>query len=153
MKALRNLFAALLLTATATTALADDYKYLTIAGDGTETSYEVDNIDRITFDATDMVLHLTDGNQQRLPLASLQRMFFTQTSSGITATTRSQSKMHFEGGMLHADIARGETISVYNMKGERVFTANRSGAYDLSQLVKGVYIVKVGTETRKVVNK
>ncbi len=153
MKTLRSLFAALLLTIIPTTSLADDYKYLTIAENGTETSYGVSSIQKITFDASDMVLHLTDGTTQRLPLANLTRMFFSETSSGIIATTQPQSKMHFEGGVLRADIVQGETIAVYNMRGERVLAANRSGSYDLSTLVKGVYIVKVGTETRKVVNK
>ena len=64
-----------------------------------------------------------------------------------------QSKMQFSGGMLRATVASGETIAVYDMKGEKVFSANESGSYDISGLSHGVYIIKVGTETRKVVNK
>jgi hypothetical protein len=153
MKTIRTLIASLLVAAGSMTALADDYQYLTISGSGSESSFSVSKIQKITFDATNMVLVMTDGSEQRLPLAGLEKMFFAASPSGIATVSTMQSKMQFSGGMLRATVAKGETIAVYNMKGEKVFSANESGSYDLSSLSRGAYIVKVGSETRKVVNK
>ena len=153
MKTFRTLIAALLLATGSITALADDYQYLTISGSGSENSFSVSKIQKITFEASNMVLVMTDGTEQRLPLAGLEKMFFATSPSGIATVNTTQSKMQFNNGVLRATVAAGETIAVYNMKGEKVFSANESGSYDLSNLQRGVYIVKVGSETRKVVNK
>ena len=153
MKTIRTLLALLLLTIGCVTASADDYQYLTISGSGSENSFSVSKIQKITFEATNMVLTMTDGSEQRLPLAGLEKMFFAATPSGIAVVNTAQSKMQFSGGMLRATVAPGEAITVYSMKGEKVFSANESGSFDLSGLSRGIYIVKVGNETRKVMNK
>ena len=152
-KTIRTVIASLLLMTGSVTALADDYQYLTVSGSDSETSYSVSKIQKITFEASNMVLVMTDGTEQRLPLAGLEKMFFAASPSGIATVGTMQTKMQFSGGVLRATVAAGETVSVYNTKGEKVFSANESGSYDLSGLSRGVYIVKVGKETRKVLNK
>ena len=154
MNKLRTLWASLLLASSCSMAVADDYQYLTVTQTDTETSYAVSNIQKITFDATDMVLVLSDGTTQRLPLSGLQKMFFAAGPTGISAVTQSERKFTINNGRLQAAMAQGEQLTIYNIKGEAVFTtAERDAQFDLSALAKGVYIVKVGTETRKVVNK
>ena len=153
MKTIRTFIASLLLVAGSVTAMADDFQYLTVSGSDNETSFSVSKIQKITFEATNMVLVMTDGTEQRVPLAGLEKMFFSATPSGIATVSTTQSKMQFSGGVLRATVASGETITVYSMKGEKVFSANESGIFDLSGLSRGVYIVKVGNETRKVMNK
>lgn len=153
MKTIRTLIALLLFVTGSVMVSADDFQYLTVTDSGTENSFSVSKIQKITFEAANMVLQMTDGTEQRLPLAGLEKMFFTSTPSGIATISTTQSKMQFHGGILRASVAAGETIAVFNMKGEKVFSANESGSYDLSGLSRGVYIIKVGTETRKVVNK
>jgi hypothetical protein len=152
MKFIRTILTSVVAALCSLTALADDYQYLTVSSDGGQNSYTVSNIQKITFDATNMVLHLSDGTTQQLPLAGLQKMFFSSEGSGIAVGTM-QSKMQFNGGMLRAEMADGERLTVYNMKGVEVFSANESGTYDLTTLTRGVYIVKVGNATKKVVNK
>ena len=153
MKTLRTLMASLLLTL-ASSAMADDYQFLTVAQSNGETQFTVSNIQKITFDTANMNLQLKDGTTQSLPLSGLQKMFFTADgTNAIAAMGNTKSKISFQGGQLKADMAQGEKLSVYNMKGEQVLSATQSGTYDLSTLIKGVYIVKVGTETKKVVNK
>ncbi|MCR4603785.1 MAG: T9SS type A sorting domain-containing protein [Prevotella sp.] len=152
MKNIRTMIASLLLMI-GSTAMADSYQYLTIAQSGGETSFTVNNIQKITFDTTNMILQLKDGTSQSLPLSGLQKMFFANGTNAIANMNEAKSTIQFKGGMLHADIAAGEKLTVYNMKGEQVLSANQSGTYDLTTFVKGVYIVKVGTEAKKVVNK
>ena len=152
MKILRNLFAYLLLMVSSV-VLADDYAYLTVVQTGAQTNFSINNIKNITFDANYMLLNLNDDTQQKLPLSELSKMFFSQESSGIASLTTMKSKIRFAGGILRATVEAGERIAIYNMKGERVFSANESGSYDLSGYARGVYIIKVGAETKKVINK
>ena len=126
MKTIRTLFvSALLMLATAT--FADSYQYLTVTQTGGETNFTVSSIQKITFDTTDMILHFTDGTTQQLPLSELSKMFFSNNATGIAATNM-QSKMQFTDGVLRATVSPGESISLYNMKGEKVFSTNKSGS-------------------------
>lgn len=153
MNTIRTFIASALMALTCVGAQADDYKYLTLSQSNDEMSFEVTNISKITFDATNMVLHLADGNTQALPLSGLSKMFFTSTPSGIADVAATKSKIQFSDGMLRATVAPGESLTLFNMKGEQVFSSNETGTFDLNTLTKGVYIVKVGKETRKVINK
>ncbi len=152
MKTLRTIVSALML-ATASTSMADNYQYLTVTQTDGDTSFAVVDIRKITFDATNMVLHLADGATQTLPLTSLQKMFFASESAAIEAVAQGEQKVHFSNGMLRADLQAGEAVTLFNMKGEQEFSTNKSGTYDLKHLAKGVYIVKVGQESKKIINK
>ena len=140
MNTIRTFLASLCLFLCSASAVADSYQYLTVSGSGGETSFSVSSIKKITFDTADMVLHL-------------EKMFFASSSSAIAAVSNSEPKTRFAGGVLRAALEPGETVTLYNMKGEKVFSANESGSYDLGGLSRGVYIVKVGKETRKIINK
>jgi hypothetical protein len=152
MKSIKTIIAAVLL-ACSTNAIADNYTYLTISGTDNETNFAVSDIQTITFDNTDMILKLTNGTTQRLPLSGLSKMFFTADPSGITTVEGAKSKIDINGGVLRANVAEGERITIYNLKGEAVYTSNADATVDLKTLVKGVYIVKVGQEAIKVMNR
>ena len=135
-------------------AMADNYAYLTVGQDGGETSIEVSQISKITFDASNMIVHLSNGSQQELPLSSLSRMFFSETASqGISLMQAGQEKIKYEGGSLRLLLADGEKATIYNMKGEAVYTTNRSSEVTLDNLHKGIYIVRVGNETKKIMSR
>ena len=151
MKTFRAIIASLLFFSSS--ALADNYQYLTVSQPDGDTSFIVTSIQKITFDAGNMLLYLTDGSTQTLPLNSLSKMFFSAESSGIATVTQMQSKIQFTDGVLRATVAPGESVMIYNMKGEQVFSINESGTFDLKTLTKGVYIIKIGNETKKVINK
>lgn len=156
MKKLRNIFLSLLLAVSAT-AVADEYAYLTISQDGSETSIAVSSIDHITFDSSNMVLHLTNGTEQKMPLSNLSKMFFTENgTNGIATISGNQSNISLKDGVLYVKNVPGSTVTVYNTGGQivRKVTARETETeVNLSGLIKGVYIVKVGTETKKIMNK
>jgi len=152
MKAFRNIFMAAMLAFT-TQAVADDFAYLTVSQDNGSSSFQVSQISKITFDASNMVLHLSDGTTQQLPLASLSKMFFSASAQGIATISAASEKIHFDGGQLRLDIGSGEQAVIYNLKGQQLFTATTSTEYNLNTLPKGVYIVRVGNQTKKVMNR
>ena len=80
MNTIRTFIASALMALTCTSASADDYKYLTVDQNSGEVSFEVSNISKITFDATNMVLHLADGKTQQLPLAAPSQRFSSATA-------------------------------------------------------------------------
>ena len=155
MKTIRNTVLGLLLM-TSSSMLADNYAYLTIDQTGTETSFAVSDIQRITFDATDMVLHMANGSEQKLPLNSLSKMFFSENgANGIGAIGVTQSMISMKDGVLRVKGDRGNTVTIYDMGGKIVRKVTASSAeteLNLSGMTKGVYIVKVGGETKKITN-
>lgn len=153
MKTIRNMMMAVMLTF-GMHAMADNYAYLTIGQDGGETSIEVSQISKITFDTSNMIVHLSNGSQQEVSLSSLSKMFFSETGSqGITMMQAGQEKIKYEDGCLRLQLADGERAYIYNLKGEMVYTANRSTEVTLDNLHKGVYIVRVGNETKKIMSR
>ena len=152
MKRIRHILAVIAIL-TSGTSFADSYQYLTISKTGSETSIEVNQIQKITFDATDMILTMKDGAEQKMPLSSLTKMFFSESGvNAIAKPTATLSKMTIKDGVLTADIADGEEVTLYNMKGEKVFSATQKASYDINHLPKGVYILKTSNQIKKVIN-
>ena len=146
-----------LLTSVCTVAMADDYAYLTIAQDGGESSFAVNEISKITFDATNMIVTLSNGTTQKFPLSGLNKMFFSENGlSAIAEARASQSHIRLEGVTLHVKASQGEAVTLYNMNGQSVMQEVAQGddtQLNLSNLKRGVYIVKVGTVTKKVMSR
>ena len=155
MKLKKLLFA--LLLAVSTTALADNYAYLTIDQSGEETSFSLSEITKITFDNTNMIVNLADGNTRQIPLLSLSKMFFSETGTmGITSATNGAAKVRLVDGVIYVNARVGSSVNLYDMGGKVVRTVVATGndtQINVSGLAKGVYIVKVGDEAKKLMNK
>ena len=64
-----------------------------------------------------------------------------------------QVSISVSGSTLRVKNAEGLTLEVYGITGEKVYTQNidsSSKAFELSQLQRGYYIVKIGKFTRKI---
>jgi hypothetical protein len=139
-----------ILIALSTSAMADDHGYLNFSQVDGESSFHVGEISKMTFDDTNLIILTTDGSEQRLPLSGLQKMYFSENASqGIGTTETAANKISFGDGQLRLQLAEGEKATIYNMRGEQIFTANRSMTIDTGNLRQGVYIVRVGTIVKK----
>lgn len=152
MKHIKSLLLSLLLC-TGISTLADNYVYLNVTKTDGESHFTVSEIDKITFDQTNMVLHMTNGEKSTLPLAQLQKMFFSKESTGIATVSKSQSVFTSEGSLLHVKVGKGEIVTLYNIKGEQLMQADHDTTIDTKNLPNGVYIVKTGNQTRKFIAK
>lgn len=154
MKLIKNMLFAMVI-AIASPAQADNYGYLTVAANGSDTNYELSGISKITFDETNMILWNGGTKTAEIPLASLDKMFFSGTS-GISAVTGSATTMRLNDGILRVTAPTGSRITLYNIKGQLLKEVTASGEETevnlRGLLTKGVYIVKVGNETRKLMN-
>ena len=137
-----------------THASAASFAFLSVEQEGEASSFEVSQISKITFDESDMVLHLSNGNEQRLPLNTLQKMFFSEQGiEAVGTVVADEEKIRISDGQLRLQLGDNEKAVIYNMKGELVYVTNRSGSFQIDNLRKGVYIVRVGNTTKKVMTK
>ena len=138
-----------------TAVMADNYSYLTVSSSAGNTSYEVSNISKITFDESNMILWSGNEKLGELPLSTLERMSFSGEGMGISASGL-KTKSTIQNGVLRVVAPEGSRVTLYNMKGEvvkEVTATAQETEMNLSGLRKGVYIVKVGDRAQKFMNK
>ena len=113
---------------------ADDYGYLTVQKqDGTEQSFVATGL-KLTFSDGKMIAD-QNGSLTTLTLSELSKMFFTKTASAIERAT----------------LAENSELSVYTIDG--VAKGKVANALDVQKMGRGVYIIKQGNKTAKVVVK
>ncbi len=155
MKFLRSVFISFLL-AICCQVSANGYGYLCITQTAGQTNFTVSDIKNITFDESNMLINLTDGSQEKLPLSGLTKMFFTGEPTGVQRIGTSHSAFTIKDGVLHVKDANGTHVTIYDMNGKAVrdVTLQQSETeMNLSGLTRGVYIVKVGSQAKKITNK
>ncbi len=133
------------LSALAWTLQADDFNYLTLTqNDNTEVGTVLRKTRRITFDGDAIVVTATDGTLS-LPLTTLRQISFTEAAPvGIRSV----------GGTWAP-----QRIAIYNTSGVMVRQIDSTDARQevlnryLNALPAGVYIIKEGTQTRKLLKR
>jgi len=157
MEKIRTFLTTLLIGAIAATAKADNYAYLTVDKQGAETSFEVNSISKITFDATNMILHLTNGTTHEMPLNSLTKMFFSeQEAAGIAAINNDGTSIRMEGGTVKIQAQGGAHITIYNSAGGVVKSLSSSTDntdVNIGNIPKGIYIIRVNDKAQKVLKR
>jgi len=125
-------------------AAGQSLSYLTFRlTDGTEQSIAAVGT-KITF--SDGQLIATNGAETAtFTTADVQKMFFSATATGIaTATDGQRISAAIVGGQLQVEAPAGTAVALYNAEGRRVSPTAR--------LEKGLYIVRVGSETLKILS-
>lgn len=156
MKFIRNILTTLLL-AFCCSMQADNLAYLSIVQTDGQTNFNINTIRRITFSDGYMVFALTDNTEQKLPLSSLSRMFFSADGVDAIKTVESQKPAFaLQEGVLSVEAQEGTQVTIYDMNGRPVrnTTAQKAGtSINLNGMSKGVYIVRVGKDIKKIMNK
>ena len=127
------------------TIQADDFNYLTLTqNDNTEVGTVLRKTRRITFDGDAIVVTATDGTLS-LPLTTLRQISFTEAAPvGIRSVGGTWSP---------------QRIAIYNTSGVMVRQIDSTDARQevlnryLNALPAGVYIIKEGTQTRKLLKR
>ncbi len=114
---------------------ADDYGYLTVQKqDGTEQSFVATGL-KLTFSSGKMIAE-QNGSSTTLTLSELSKMFFSKTATSIDRAT---------------SVAEDAELNVYTIDG--VSKGKVANALDVQKMGRGVYIIKQGNKTAKVVVK
>lgn len=135
----RNI-AILIFAAVAGTAAADSYDYLTFrTSDGTEQSITAVGT-KITFSNGSLVA--TNGSESvTKTLSDMSAMYFATTASGIADVTTDAVSAAIVDGCLTVNAPAGTAVSLYGTDGRQLSTSAR--------LERGVYVVRVGSQTFK----
>ena len=137
--------------------MADNYAYLTVVQTGSQTDVSLSDIKKITFDESNMLIVLADGNEQKLPLSGLSKMFFSSKDpNAIESVNAGKSQFAIKDGKLTILGAEGKQVTIYDTNGRAVRTVTLSEGQteiNISGLTKGVYIVRAGKEAKKIMNK
>lgn len=155
MRNLRNLTSALLLMVCSLVS-ADDYAYLSIVQTDNQTDFAISSIQKITFSDGFMVFHLTDNTEQKLPVSTLSSMFFSADgTNGITEAKKQAPSLQLQKGVLNVQSQDGRMVTIYDMNGHIVHSSSsdkNENKIDLNEMPKGTYIVRFGSESKKIVN-
>ena len=148
---MKKILLSLLMAAAATSAMADDYKYLTVETSSTTKEVELAKILKITFDVpASLVVVTTSEGQLTFPQKDMQKMFFTVEATAIQQLPGKTKGLALRGTTLQA---KGNgMLRIYDASGALQRMANIEGEASISlrNLPTGVYIVNLGDETIKV---
>lgn len=137
-----------LLMMASTTAMAQDYNYLTVGYSDTEESISLPTIQKIFFAEGNCVVETTKGTYT-YPLSEMKKMTFTSEETAIKALPEVEKGLEYQKGVLK--VAGNGMLRVYNASGALVQMANvKEGAnISLGNLPAGLYIVNIGDKTIK----
>lgn len=135
-------------------AIADGLSCLVVTVNGEHVSYNINEIRKITFDAENMFLNMTNDETATLPLSTLTALTI-DAPTGISLIGKEKDNLQIKGNALNVDMQSEGTVVIYDAAGNKVMNVSaRSGRNEinLEQLPKGVYIIKVNGNTQKIMN-
>lgn len=155
------LIAALMLLGLSATASADsenqvDVLYL----DGTSHVVKMTEVDRITLGDGTVGVVTTDGQTTSHDIAKVDKIYFHSTATGIGTLTTAPEKdilVRTDGYGFHVSgLTDGDQVRVYTVGGQLVGAAkaqNGTATVDGSSLANGVYVIKAGGRSLKMIKK
>ena len=120
---------------------ADDGKAMVLKSTNEATqSYAVSNISSVKYEDGVMILTLKNGNVQKLNVEDIKSMTFDSVATAIET-------LNADGGAI--------AFSVYDESGKEVASGmtGEDGKVDMPVNLRGVYVIKVGNVTKKIVVK
>lgn len=153
--------AALMLLGLTTTAMADgDSQVDVVYLDGQSHVVAMTEIDRITLGDGQVGVVTTDGKTTTHDMAKVDRIAFNTTATGINTTLVAPSKqvlVRTDGYGFHVSgLNDGDQVRVYTVGGQLAGTAKAtdgSAFVDGSRLADGVYVIKAGGRSIKMIKK
>ncbi len=161
MKNKRNIVLSLLLSGCALTSFAaDGDDVLVLYLDGTSHTAKMETVEKITLADRTLTVVGTDGSQTSKPIAEVDKILFGQAATGVTqpsVTRNAEVVVRANGYTFTAEgLGDGVVLALYAQNGALVAQSVAKGGkatIDASQLAKGVYVVKAGDKSLKVVKR
>ena len=136
---------------------AQSTQVVIMMNDGTEQTYMLTEADRLYFeDNTKLVIEqVLTKNTVTIPLADIRKLTCHDTEStaenAVATVSISPNPVH-DVLVLH-NLSGNETICIYALDGRlmKCFEAQSDQATDISELRKGIYLVKTESQTLKMI--
>lgn len=157
----RNIVLSLLLSGCALTSFAaegDDLLVLYL--DGTSHSAKMETVEKITLSDHTLTVVGADGSEESKPLAQVDKILFGKTATGVSSATITRDAdvlVRSNGYTFTAEgLGDGVVLALYAQNGALVAQSvakDGKATIDASRLAKGVYVVKAGDKSLKVVKR
>jgi hypothetical protein len=114
----------------------------------------IDNLKRITFNGTIVVVELNDGTKSSNKMSVISSISFgDHTSIGVINPDKDELATYISNDEIAINCKAGSLVTIYNMTGTQVLCIRLDleyGKINIASLPKGIYIVKVNTKTIKI---
>ncbi len=135
-------------------ALSAQADLILTQSDGTTVSYAVSAVSKITFSGTTLQV-VTASGSTAYSLSSLNKLSFGSTTGiGSAEAVASGVSVSVVAEQLQVSGAQGAKLAVYTVDGKQVLTdyvKESVATYSLGALSAGVYVVRVGSHSSKIV--
>lgn len=124
--------------------------------DGSQESIDLENLHKISFREGKMLATSNGGaSMSTYTLSTISMMQFTN-STDVDAVEIMDGRISYSAaaGVAYVTGSAGQVLSVYNLSGSAVLNqpiGSDSESVDLTGLQKGVYLLKLGSKTIKIV--
>ena len=118
---------------------------------------KLDDFEKITFNGTTVNIHLNDGNTSSSPMGDIARIKFgdfTSIDNAGRATT--ELVTYISADEIAINCEAGTKVTIFNVIGSQILTTRLKaygGTISIANLPKGIYIVKAGDRTTKIVKR
>lgn len=131
----------------------DDYSLFIVQADNSSSYYQLSTLKKITFENGNVVLHSTTGEKTTTAMSSVGSMYIAPTVTSVELV-HSDGAIVWDGTTLRVNQGSA-TVEVFNASGTRVMhqSLNANNEASLSHLPQGVYIIRTGGQSLKVVKK
>lgn len=124
--------------------------------DGTVQSVPLNNLKKITFPGDgNMLFTLADGGENSYIITEINSMVFGLVDGVANKNISPKQFVSYSAGKdeIKMNIAEGAAVQVYGANGQLVKSAAKleNGILNIAGLAKGVYIIKSGNQTAKIV--
>ncbi len=124
--------------------------------DNTQIKVDLDNLNKLTFSATDLILNYSAGENESVSRSDIKKMVFG-TSTGVQNVTVKSNFQVFPNPandfIQLRNIPEGDyMVSIYSITGAQIFTVKTisiSNLIDISSLKRGMYIIKANNFVTK----
>lgn len=118
-----------------------------------DTRFSISTIKEITFDGTGAKISFNDGTSQSYAKGTLVSLRFNTELSGVEdVALEGEAAILFDGNVITIVGEDCEVINVYSLSGALVATGE-GNELEVSELVKGAYVVQAGSLTTKIIKR
>lgn len=118
-----------------------------------DTQFSISTIKEITFDGTGAKISFNDGTSQSYAKGTLVSLRFNTGLSGVEdVALEGEAAILYDGNVITVVGEDCDVINVYSLSGALVATGE-GNELEVSELVKGAYVVQAGSLTTKIIKR
>ena len=127
-----------------------------IESKGNSTTVDFNNFEKITFNGTIVTISQANGSSNSFSMSDIDRIHFGYYLSGISDNVQDETIRHISNDEIEINCNYSTMVYLYDITGTQLYCTRMKGnssVISLNQYPKGIYIIRVGEETYKIVKR